>query len=147
MRFIASPAANRMPSVLPLLGVSLLGALLALALACFSLSREEGSVRLPTGTLPRPPIVAERPAISLRVSRQGAVTVAGESIADDDLAKVWQRERGALRLIGFQPSQATVIVHADPDVPTDTVQSVIEKAQEAGFTQCVLRADSDGMKP
>ena len=73
--------------------------------------------------------------------------MAGESIADDDLAKVWQRERGALRLIGFQPSQATVIVHADPDVPTDKVQRVIEKAQEAGFTQCVLRANSEGMKP
>ena len=61
MQFASPSAANRMPSVLPLLGVSLLPALLVLAMVCFSLSREEETVRLPTGTLPRPPMVRETP--------------------------------------------------------------------------------------
>ena len=32
-----------------------------------------------------------------------------------------------------------VVVRADPDLPTDKVQQLIEKAQEAGFSRCVLR--------
>ena len=84
-------------------------------------------------------MVRETPTISVRLSRQGAVTLAGQAIADDALAAAWQRERAALRLLGFEPSQATVVVRADPDVPTDKVQQLIETAQEAGFSQCVLR--------
>ena len=122
MHFPLSRPVNRMPSVLPLLGVSLLGVLPVLVMACFALSREEQSVRLPTSTLPRPPVVRERPAISLRISQQGAVTVGGQTIADDDVAAAWQHECGALRLLGFRPSQATVVVRADPDVPIDRVQ-------------------------
>jgi biopolymer transport protein ExbD len=139
MQFSDSTAARRMPSVLPLLGVSLLPALVVLAMACFSMSREEESIRLPAGTLPRPPAIRETPTISVRLSRQGAVTVAGQAIAEDDLAAAWQRERAALRLLGCEPSQATVAVRADRDVPTDKVQRLMEKAQDAGFTQCVLR--------
>ena len=32
-----------------------------------------------------------------------------------------------MRLLGFEPSQATVVVRADPDVPTDKVQRLIER--------------------
>lgn len=123
-----------------MLAAALLPALFVLAMACFSMSREEESLRLPTSTLPRPPLVREAPAIAVRLSRQGAVTLAGQPVADADLAAAWQRERGALQLLGFEPPQATVVVRADPDVPTDMVQRLMEKAQEAGFTQCVLRA-------
>ena len=139
MRFASSHITARPPSILPLLGVSLLPALLVLPLVCFSLSREEQSVRLPTGTLPRPPLVRETPRIAVRLSRQGAVMLAGQEIADGALAATWQRERGALQLLGFEPAQATVVVRADPDVPIDKVQRLIETAQDAGFSQCVLR--------
>ncbi len=157
MQFASPPAAAGMPSVLPPTttmgtwcptwcpGVSLLPALFVLAMVCFSLSREEQSVRLPTGTLPRPPIVRETFTISLRLSRQGAVVLAGQGIADNALTAAWQRECRALRLLGFEPSQATVVVRADPDVPTDKVQRLIETAQEAGFSRYVLRPQ--GPKP
>lgn len=155
MQFTVPPAANRMPSVLPLLGVSLLPALLVLAMVCFSLSREEELLCLPTSTLPRPPIVRHPPVIAVRLSRQGALTLGGQPTADGAIAAAWQRERGALRLLGFEPSQATVVVRADGKLPTDKVQRVMETAQAAGFTQCVLRPmaaspppdDSRGSKP
>jgi biopolymer transport protein ExbD len=139
MQFIASPAVNRMYSVLPLLGISLLGALLVLAMACFSLSREDESVRTPSGTFPRPPSMHQTPTISLRVSRTGAIALGGEEITDGALPAAWQRERTALRLLGSEPSAATVVVRADRDVATVKVQRLIEMAQRAGFTQCVLR--------
>jgi len=139
MQFFPPPTANRMPSVLPLLGVSLLSALLVLAVVCFPLSREEETIRLPIGTLPRPPIVRESAAITLRLSRQGVVTLGGQPISEGVLATAWQREHAALRLLGIEPSQAMVIVRADREVPTNRVQRLIEQAQEAGFSQCVLR--------
>ncbi len=149
MRFANSPIVNRLPSFMPLLGVSLLPGLLVLAMACLSLSHEEQSLRLPAATLPRPPLIGETPTISVQLSQQGAVTLAGEAIADDALATVWQRERGALRLLGFEPSQAMVVVRADRDVPTDKVQRLIEAAQQCGFSQSVLRPaePAKGPKP
>ena len=143
MQFTSPPVVNRMPGVMPLLGVSLLSALLVLAMVCFSLSREEETVRLPAGTLPRPPLVRDMPTISVRLSRQGAVTLGGQTIADAALATAWQGERAALRKLGFEPAQATVVVRADRDVPTDKVQRLIEKAQEAGFSRCVLRPKAE----
>jgi len=134
----APTAVNRTPSVLPLLGVSLLGTLLVLAVICFSMSREEEAVRFPTGTLPRPPMVREMATVSVRLSRQGVVTLGGQAVAGP-MAAAWQRERAALQLLGLEPSQATVVVRADADVPTDRAQRLIEQAQEAGFSQCVLR--------
>jgi biopolymer transport protein ExbD len=128
-----------MPSVLPLLSIVLMPALLVLAMVCLSMSREEETIRLPASTLPRPPMVRETPKITLRLSRLGTVTLGGQAIADGALAATWQRERAALRLLGFESSRATVILRADRDVSTDMVQRLIEQAQEAGFSQCVLR--------
>ncbi len=139
MQFVASSPAKRMPSVMPLFGVSLLPVLLVLAMACWSLSREEQSLRLPAAAPPRPPMIRETPDIDVRLSQQGAVTLGGEAIAEGALATAWQRERGALRLLGFEPSQATLIIRADRDVPTEKVQRLIEEAQQYGFSRAVLR--------
>ncbi len=139
MRFSSSPSVNHTPSVLPLLGVSLLPAALVLAMACLSLSHEEQSLRLPTTSLPRPARIREMPAVAVRLSPQGEVMIGGQTIAGDALAAAWQRERGALQLLGFEPAQAMVVIRADRNVPTDKVQQLIETAQECGFGQCVLR--------
>ena len=151
MYFTSVSPAPRTLSVLPLLGVSLLPVLLLLTMVCFSLSREEESVRLPSGTLPRPPRVAQSPVISVRLSGQGTVALGGQRLAALDLPAAWQRERAALQLLGFEPPQATVIVRADRDVPTEKVRRLIEQAQEAGFAKFALRPvespGPDGSKP
>jgi biopolymer transport protein ExbD len=137
MRFVA-PTDSSQVAVLPLLGVAMVPAVLVLALVCMSIERAEETVRLPT-VQARPPVVRESPAITVRLTREGAVTVAGQLVADADKAAAWQREQAALRMLGFEPSQATLIVHADPDVPTGMVQQLIEQAQQAGFRKCALR--------
>jgi biopolymer transport protein ExbD len=139
MQFGPPPSVNRLPSVTPLLAVSLLATLIVLAIACLSLSHEEDFIRLPITTLPRPPISGETPTISIRMSRQGVVTLGGQVIADNALITTLQHECGALRLLGFEPTQATVVVYADRDVTTAHVQELIEKAQSCGFSRCVLR--------
>jgi len=142
MNLSLPPAANRMPSVLPLLGCSLLSTLVVLATVCLSLSREEETVRFPTGTLPRPPTVRETATVSVRILQNGVVTFGGQAV-EGSMAAAWRRERAALQLLGLEPSQATVAVRADRDVPTDRVQRLMEQAQEAGFSRCVLRPADD----
>jgi len=138
MRFAVPTVVLRTPAVLPMLCVALVPAALVLAMVCTSLNRAEELVRLPTGVA-RPPTVRESPVISVRLSRQGAVSIAGQPVAVDARAAAWQRERAALRLLGFEPAQATLAVYADADVPTAMVQQLIEQAQQAGFQRCVLR--------
>jgi biopolymer transport protein ExbD len=139
MQFYLPTTSHRSTSLAPLASVALLPVLFILVLVCFSLSQEQDMVRLPTSTLPRPPAVREAPVISVRLSRQGIVMLAGQQIADGGLAAAWQRELAALRLLGYEASQATVVVRADLDLPTADVQQLIETAQAAGFTRCVLR--------
>ena len=139
MQFSSPPAVNRMPGILPLLGVSLLSASLVLAMVCFSLSREEQLIRLPAGTLPRPPMVRESPAIAVRLSRKARRDRGWPSDGRGQPRRGLQARAQIHRLLGFEPSQATVVIRADADVPTDKVQRLMEQAQEAGFSQCVLR--------
>ncbi len=138
MRFAPAKVAFRPPVVLPLLGAALVPVVLVLALVCTSMNREEELARLPTG-LARPPALRETPIISVWLRRNGAVTIAGQAVAADALLAAWQRERVAVRLIGFEPSQATIVLRAEPEVTTDVVQHLIEQAQQAGFQRCVLR--------
>ena len=48
-------------------------------------------------------------------------------------------EGAVVRMLGFEPSQATVVLRAEPDEPTEAIQRLIEQAQQAGFRRCVLR--------
>ncbi len=138
MRFASAKVVVRTPVILPLLGAALVPAVLVLALACTSMNRAEELARLPT-SLARSPATRESPIISVRLMRNGAVTIAAQAVASDALAAAWQRERAAVRMIGFEPSQATIVLRAEPDVATDVVQHLIEQAQQAGFQRCVLR--------
>ena len=138
MQFASARIAARAPVILPLLGAALVPAVLVLALACMSMNYAEELARLPA-SLARPPALRESPVISVRLSRNGAVTIAGQPVAADALAAAWQREHAAVRMLGFEPSQATVVLRADPDEPTEVVQRLIEQAQHAGFQRCVLR--------
>ena len=131
MHFTSPAAATRMPSVLPLLGVSLLPALLLLATVCSTLSREEQTVRLPTGTLARPPAVSETPAISVRLSRQGDVTLAGQAVAGETLAAAWQHG-----CQGRQPVKSRAAPNAAPMPPEPkTPYKTVEEMQADGYAK------------
>jgi biopolymer transport protein ExbD len=138
MRFATPTVTTRTPAVLSILSIALVPAMLVLALVCTSLNRAEGIVRLSAGVA-HPPAVRESPLISVRLSRQGALTIAGQAVAENGRVAAWQRERAAVRLLGFEPAQATVNVYADADVRTELVQQLIEQAQQAGFQKCALR--------
>ncbi len=139
MQFASPPSGNRTLGVLPLLGISLLPTVLLLAVICVSLGGESQLIRLPRGTLARPPQTRDTPTISLQLSREGIVTVAGQATAPEALPAAWQREQAALRLLGCEPAQATVVIRADAEASTGQVQRLMETAQAAGFARCVLR--------
>jgi biopolymer transport protein ExbD len=141
MRFTSPAAASRL-TVLPFLSLAIVPAVLVPALVCTSLNSAEETLRLPASVV-RPSAMRASPVITVRISREGAAAIAGQPVATGGEAAAWQRETAAVRLLGFEPSQATVVLHADPDVPTAMVQRLIGEAQRAGFQQCVLRGGSD----
>ena len=95
-------------------------------MVCFSLSREE-EVGPPAHRHAAPAADGPRNACDFGATVAARRRDPGrQRLPDDALAAAWQRERAALRLLGFEPSQATVVVRADPDVPTDKVQRLIE---------------------
>jgi biopolymer transport protein ExbD len=142
MRFYTSKPVTRAPAILPLIGAAMIPAVLMLALTCMSMSRAEEMARFADGVT-RPPALREPPVISVTLSRRGALAIAGQPIAADAVAAAWQREGAAVRLLGFEPSQATIALRADPDLPTDAVEQLIEQAQRVGFQRCVLQ-DAEG---
>jgi len=141
MQFTCPSAPNRL-FILPLLGTALAPAVLVLALVCASLNRAGETVRLPSAVV-RPPALRESPVVSVRISQAGAAAIAGRPVAAGQEGAAWQREAAAVRLLGFGPSQAKVIVHADPYTPTAAVRQLIDAAQGAGFRQWLLRGGAD----
>ncbi len=137
MRFASHNVAAHATAVPPLLGVALVPAVIAIVLFCSSAYRAEETVRLPAYWA-RPAAAPESPVVSVRISRAGELTVAGQSVSDADRVADWLREAAAVRLLGFRPAQATVAVHADPDAPTALVQQRIAEARQAGFERFVL---------
>jgi biopolymer transport protein ExbD len=142
MQFATPTIGYRRHIVLPLLAAAMVPAVVLLALACTTINHAEELSRLPTA-LARPAAMRESPLISVRIDRSGVVTIAGNVVPPDALAAAWQRERAAVGLLGFAPSQATVVLRADPDVTADVVQRLIEQAGQAGFLRCVLRDAKD----
>jgi biopolymer transport protein ExbD len=138
MRFASANVAARPSAILPLLCAALVPAVVVLALVCMSMKRAEELSRLPEG-FARPPAMRESPVIFVTFSRQGVVRIAGHPVAAEKLADAWNRERVAVQALGFAPSQATVALQADADMPVELVQQLIEQAQRAGFQRCVLR--------
>jgi biopolymer transport protein ExbD len=123
--------------VLPILCAALVPVVVVLAMVCTSINRAEELVRLPEDVA-QPSAVRESPVISVRLSQQGALTIDGKPVTGDVRA-AWQRKSAAVRLLGFEPAEATVAVYAEADVPTYKVQQLIEQTQQAGFRKCVLR--------
>lgn len=141
MRFTNPTVSNRL-TILPLLSVALVPVTVVLALVCTSMNRAEEAVRLPAG-IACPPVVRESPVISVRLSRENAVSIAAQAVAAGDEPVAWKREAAAVRLLGFTPSQATVVVHADVDAPIAFIRQLTDTAERAGFRDFAFRGGPD----
>ena len=88
-------------------------------------------IRLPRSALAKPPDAPVSSPLTLQLTRQGTVIVAGEEMPVAGLRRVLPRER--------QVSH-TVVIRADGRAQTGKVQEIIDACQKSGFQKFTLRA-------
>jgi biopolymer transport protein ExbD len=140
MQFAKPSQVRRSLDMTPMIGIVFLVVIFLLVTLTFSLSRQDESIRLPWSELARPPATRLESPVTLQLTRDGTVLLGGREVAFGALPSLLETERNALEAQGRKPSQATVVLRADRDVPTGRVQEVVELGQRVGFERFVFRA-------
>jgi biopolymer transport protein ExbD len=106
----------------------------------FTEADQNEKVQLPASALAKPPDAPFEHPIFVQLTRDGTVILAGSEVPLSGLKPYMIREGEFLRLRKKTPSDATVVIRADEDTPTGTVQEIIQICQESKFDTYVLRA-------
>ena len=106
----------------------------------FSASDRNERIQLPESELARPPETALPFPITLHVTKEGNVLVAGEELSVGELGAYLAREAAALKLQKRTLAEATVIIRGHKDTVTGKVQEIIAACQKQRFERFVLRA-------
>jgi len=100
-------------------------------------------IKLPTSELAKPAAMPLESPITLHVTQEDTVIIAGQEVSVEGLKPFLDREASVLTMRGKSPSAATIIVRGDMDAKTITVQDVIKTCQMSKFEKFVLRAKEE----
>jgi len=98
------------------------------------------AINLPESTLAKPPEEPPESPITLQLTRNGTVFLAGKEMMIPALAGDLRIEAAALRADGRSPKASLVIIRADANAKTGQVQQLIKVCQDEGFEKFALRA-------
>jgi biopolymer transport protein ExbD len=93
--------------------------------------------------LAKPPDAPLEHPIFVQLTKSGTVILGGQEVPLAGLKPYMIREGEFLRLRQRSPSDATVIIRADANAATGTVQEVIQICQDSKFETFALRAEED----
>jgi biopolymer transport protein ExbD len=99
-------------------------------------------IKLPESELAKPPESPWESPIILQLTdtKPPTVIVGGDEVALRSVKVVLEREKARLREMNKSVGKATVIIRADRQPHTGTVQRLIKECQDLGFERFVLRA-------
>ncbi|HOM16231.1 MAG TPA: biopolymer transporter ExbD [Thermoguttaceae bacterium] len=99
-------------------------------------------IKLPESELAKPPESPWESPIILQLTdtKPPTVIVGGDEVALRSVKVVLEREKARLREMNKSVGKATVIIRADRQAHTGTVQRLIKECQDLGFERFVLRA-------
>lgn len=106
----------------------------------FSEAEQDERIQLPESELAKPAESALDYPITLQMTKDGTVIIAGQLTTIDGLQPFLAREVNLLEVKGRAVSAATVIVRAHRNAPTGKVQDLIKACQQNRFEKFVLRA-------
>jgi len=116
----------------------------------FEQTEADERVKLPRDELARPPVVQRAKELTLNVGfrrdAQGTKTsgplvfYAGTEVPLEKMDFYLKQESRLFQDVGTKPSDVSVIIRADSEVPTGLVQDLIRLAQDASFEKFSLRA-------
>ena len=97
-------------------------------------------IKLPSSELAKPAVAPLESPITLHVTQEDTIIIAGQEVSVDGLKPFLDREASVLTVQGKSPAVATVIIRGDMEAKTATVQDVIRVCQMSRFEKFVLRA-------
>ena len=120
----------------------------------FEQTQADERIKLPRDQLARPPEVKRDDRLTLNIgyerSREGMplheqpyVFFGDDQVLVPDMGERLDFERQFFESIGTRPSEVTVEIRADAEVPTGLVQLLIKLCQEAEFERFSLRATQE----
>jgi biopolymer transport protein ExbD len=114
----------------------------------FAEADQNQRIHLPSSQLAKPPEVPFENPITLQLTRPedgkpSMVIFSGQEVPVAQVRTLLNREKQFLTLRKQKPSSATVIIRADADAETGTVQQLIKICQEIGFEKFALRAKQE----
>ena len=151
MRIKAQEASVVQVDMTPMIDIVFLLIAFFMVISNFEQTEVDERVKLPRDSLARPPLVARQKELLLNIGfhrdEQGKKTnpnpivfYSGDPIPALDMGPVLDRERRLFIDLGTDPTEVTVVIRADAEVPTGVVQKMIELAQEATFEKFALKA-------
>jgi len=112
-----------------------------MVLVNFADADQNARIRLPSSELAKPADTPLDSPITLQLTRKGKVIFAADEVPVSGLKPLLLRERQVLDATpGKSASKATIVIRADREAKTGTVQELIKACQETGFERFALRA-------
>ena len=109
----------------------------------FADTEQNERIRLPSSELAKPPETAFESPVVLQLTKNDTVLFGGDEIPISGLSRPLSLERQVIEAKKRNPADATVIIRADADAKTGTVQTVIQKCQENKFEKFALRVKQE----
>jgi biopolymer transport protein ExbD len=97
-------------------------------------------IQLPISELAKPPEAPMEHPIFIQLTKSGTVILGGQEVPLSGLRPYMIREGEFLRFRKKSPRDASVIIRADANAATGSVQEVIQVCQESKFETFALRA-------
>ena len=110
----------------------------------FTQTEQNERIQLPESELAKPPDGPLETPITLHLTTNSTVIIGEAEVPISALSPFLVREANALKNVQDKSvADATVIIRADRNAPTGTVQELIKICQENSFEKFALRAKED----
>lgn len=109
----------------------------------FAEDNQDQRINLPSSELAKPPDGPAESPITLQLTKEGLVLFTGDEVPVSGMRPYLLREAQVLKRNKKNPAQAHIIIRADGDTPTGSVQELIRVCQENQFEKFSLRAHQE----
>ena len=139
-RYVASETCN--PDMTPMIDVTFQLIIFFMLTLNFVTEDQSERIKLPESELAKPPEAPWESPIILQLTdaKPPTVIVGGDEVGLGLIKGILQREKQRLQELGRSAAKATIIIRADRQAHTGTVQKLIKECQDLGFERFVLRA-------
>ena len=109
----------------------------------FTEADQNERIQLPTSEIVKPPAAPLETPIFVHLTKEGSVILGGEETTLELAKASLLIEANILKRKKKSPSDATIIIRGDAEVPAGEVQRLIQICQEAEFETFALRAEEE----